>query len=337
MRVARTSNLAPTRHTRKNAETPLFKLLPPSLPAVELVNQPGQLLHPGPVARQMDVMALEFISGCGHACPFCPTRIAGDGKALDRILMAASTSERLTEELLDLLRRPSAVFVSPTTDPFPPIQEIQHETGRVVEVLARHGIDIWLMTRGFIRPAVMEVLRRHAQRVKVTVALTTMDRSGQRLLEPLTAPPRMRLKMIYALREAGIACNASLEPLIPGVTDTRENLMPVLEALALAGVRQVTVGYMVLHQRAEQHLQSILRPQGLDTMVMEEYARGPLLRSDRGPLGRYLPRSRRQHGYAALMAMGAGLGLRVTINALTNPDFTAGQPTPSRAFQLSAN
>src|SRR5207248_1756113 len=100
-------------------------------------------------------------------------------------------------------------------------------------------------------------------------------------------------------RDAGIACNAALEPLIPGVTDTRENLMPVLEALSLAGVRSVTVGYLVLHQRTEQHLQTILRPQGLDTLVMEEYTRGPILRSGRGPSGRYLPRSRRQHGYAA--------------------------------------
>jgi hypothetical protein len=83
----------------------------------------------------------------------------------------------------------------------------------------------------------------------------------------------------------------------------------------------VTVGYLVLRQRNEQHLQSILRPQGLDTMVREEYTRGPIMGNGRGIAGRYLPRARRQHGYAALMSMAAGLGLRVTVNALTNPDF----------------
>jgi len=326
----------------QDAETPLFKLLPPSLPLVERVSESRPLLKPGPFAQQPEVLSLDFIAGCGHGCPFCPARIAGDGRALDRVYLAANVAERLTEELLDLPRRPSAVFVSPTTDPFPPLQEIQYETGRIVEVLARYGIDVWLMTRGFIRPAVLDTLRRHAERVKVTVALTTLERSRQRMLEPLTAPPRLRLKTMCSLREAGIACNAALEPLIPGVTDTRENLMPVLEALALAGVRQVTVGYLVLHQRIEQHLQSVLRPHGLDTMVLEEYARGPILRTERGLSGRYLPRSRRQHGYAALMAMAAGVGLRVTVNALTNPDFTSGphaEPRRARppALQMSTS
>jgi DNA repair photolyase len=303
----------------------LFQLLPPSLPAVHKVRNGGPLLKPGPLALQQDVMSLDYVHGCGHGCPFCVARLGADGLGGGQVGLADKAAERLSDELHDLPRPPHAVFVSPSTDPFPPLQEIQYETGRLVEVLARHGIEAWLMTRGFIRPAVLEDLSRHAAQVKVTVAMTTVDRQLQRLLEPLTAPPRLRLKTVHNLREAGIACNAALEPLIPGVTDTRQNLQPLLEALANAGIRHVTVGYLVLHQRNELHLQSILRPHGLDTMVMEEYARGLNLRHGQGIAGRYLPRARRQHGYAALMSMAAGLGLRVTINALTNPDFAAGR------------
>jgi DNA repair photolyase len=323
---------------RQDAETPLFKSLPPSLARVERVRDSRPLLRPGLFTRQSDALALDYITGCGNVGGFCPTGIAGDGQGLDSVRLAADIPERLTEELLRLPRRPSAVFVSPTADPFPPLQEIQNETARIVEILAKHGCDVWLMTRGFIRPAVLEVLRRHAARVKATMALTTMDRSLQRLLEPLTAPPRLRLRTIHSLRQAGIGCNAALEPLIPGVTDTRDNLMPVLEGLAGAGIRQVTVSYLVLHQRMESHLQSVLRPLGLDTMVMEEFARGPVLRHDRGAAGRYLPRSRRQHGYAALMAMAAALGLRVSVNALTNPDFASIKPASGlrTSLQLSA-
>ncbi|HYV34682.1 MAG TPA: radical SAM protein [Gemmataceae bacterium] len=304
------------------AETPLFKSLPPSLPVVRKVTEGRPLLKPGPFAQQPDVMALDFIDGCGHGCPFCPARMVGGGPAFNDINLIAA-AERLEDELLALPQRPQAVFVSPSTDPFPPLNDVQQETGQIVDVLARNGIDTWLMTRGFIRPAVLDVLRRHASRVKVTMALTTLDRPLQRMLEPLTAPPSLRLKTIRSLRDAGIACNAALEPLIPNVTDTRENLLPVLEALAQAGVRSVTVGYLVLHHRIEEQLRNVLRPLGLDALMMEEYAGGPTLRSGRGMSGRYLPRSRRQHGYAAVMAMAAGLGLRVGVNALTNPDFTA--------------
>jgi DNA repair photolyase len=323
------------------AEMPLFNSLGPSLPTITRVSQARPLLKPGPFAQQPEVMSLDYIDGCGHGCPFCPVRLGHDGDALGQIRLAADASARLQDELLDLPSQPKAVFLSPNSDPFPPLNEIQHETGRIVEVLARQGIDVWLMTRGFIRPDLLKVLGRHASKVKVTMAMTTLDRPLQRLLEPLTAPPRLRLKTIQSLRELGITCNAALEPLIPSVTDTRENLLPVLEALAQAGVRSVTVGYLVLHHRNEELLRNNLRPQGLDTLVLDEYAHGPHLRTGRGMSGRFLPRSRRQHGYAALMSMAAGFGLRVSVNALTNPDFTAAiqraVPGKSAALVLQSN
>ena len=52
-------------------------------------------------------------------------------------------------------QKPRAVYVSPSTDPFPPLAEIQAETGRAVEALAQQGVSAWLMTRGFIRPAAL--------------------------------------------------------------------------------------------------------------------------------------------------------------------------------------
>ena len=59
----------------------------------------------------------------------------------------------------------------------------------------------------------------------------------QRVLEPLSAPPRMRLKQIRQMRKLKIPVQAALEPLVPGVTDTRENLLAVLEKLADVGIR----------------------------------------------------------------------------------------------------
>jgi DNA repair photolyase len=177
------------------------------------------------------------------------------------------------------------------------------------------------MTRGVIRPAARAVLAAHAQRVKVMVALTTLDRSLQRLLEPLTASPSLRLRGLRDLRRAGITCQAALEPLLPGVTDTRENLLPLLEALTTVGVRHIMVGYLFLRPRIEQKLQQLLKPRGLDGLVLDEYEHGPIL-GGRASAARYLPRGRRQHGYATVMALAAGFGISVAINPLNNPDFT---------------
>lgn len=302
----------------QEGEQSLFPSARPALPVMQRVRQPHRLLKPGPYADQPDVLAVHPLQGCVHDCSFCTSR--ADGR--DALPLVADAALRVHEELGELPRLPRAVFISPLSDPFPPLNEVQQESARLVEVLAEAGVESWLMTRGSIRPLPMAVLADHAPLVKVTVAMTTLDRSWQRLLEPLTASPRMRLRMLRTLRRAGIAFQVALEPLIPGMTDTRANLLPLLEALADAGVRHVTVGYLCLTPHISETLEKVLHPQGLDGLALDEYEAGTALGS-RGQTKRYLARWRRQHGYATVMALAAGCGISVGINPLTNPDFVA--------------
>jgi DNA repair photolyase len=298
-------------------ETPLFPQLTPALPVVQRIREPQRLLRPGPFANRPDVLAVDHIRGCMHGCGFCVSQTADR----DAVRLVADAAVRVHEELRTVTNKPRAVFISPNSDPFPPLNEVQTESARLVEVLARHGVDSWLMTRGYLRPAAKAVLAAHADRVKVTVALTTLDRPLQRLLEPLTASPHLRLRTLRDLRRAGVGCQAALEPLIPGVTDTRDNLLPLLEALADVDVKHITIGYLFLRPRIEQKLQELLEPHGLDGLALDEFERGPIL-GGRASAARYLPRCRRQHGYAAVMALAAGFGIGVGINPLSNPDFT---------------
>jgi hypothetical protein len=70
--------------------------------------------------------------------------------------------------------------------------------------------------------------------------------------------------------------------------------------------------------------------------VRQEYAAGPVLRAPGLAAARYLPRARRQRGYATLMALGAAHGITVGVSRLTNPDFAAppAAPAPGRARRL---
>jgi DNA repair photolyase len=242
---------------------------------------------------------------------------------------------QLEKELAARPKKPRAVYISPSTDPFPPLSEVQAETARVVAALARHGIDSWLMTRGYIRPAVLEVLAAHRERVKVTVALTTLDRALQRVLEPLTGSPRLRLRQIRRLRRLGIQVQVALEPIIPGLTDTRESLAALLQALAEAGVTRVTAGYLFLRPRIQDSLGQALKPHGWDQAVLDAYGDGPILQAGKLAPARYLAKTRRQRGYAALMALASELGITVGVSALANPDFrTAAQGNaPGRPVQ----
>src|SRR5207244_4564802 len=196
-------------------------LLRKTLPRVIRSDRKGPALHPSPLADSPDVLSLNVAMGCGQRCAFCSARAYANHPGDGVVYLFNDNVKRLTSELADREQKPRAVYVSPSTEPFPPLAEVQAETARVVETLCGHGVEAWLMTRGYIRPAALEVLAAHPGRVKVTMGLTTTDRNLQRVLEPLAAPPRLRLRQIAKLRELGIAVQVALEPLVPGLTDTR--------------------------------------------------------------------------------------------------------------------
>jgi DNA repair photolyase len=283
-------------------------------------------LHPTALTSDPEVLGLNLLRGCAHRCAFCSVRGSpyyGNG---DELLLYDDNATRLAAELDARPRLPRAVFVSPATDPYPPFTEVQDETSRVVAALADRGVETWLMTRGYIRPRALAELKLHHVRVKVTVSLTTCDRSLQRILEPFCASPRLRLRQIAALREAGIPVQVALDPLIPGVTDTRENLADMLDAVAATGVRHVTASYIFLREGIATLLGAALAPLGLEAGVRAAFADGPLLSAPGLSAARYLPRARRQRGYGMLISLAARHGITVSFSGSTNPDFGAPRP-----------
>jgi DNA repair photolyase len=268
--------------------------------------------------------------GCVQRCGFCSARAHPIHPGDDTVFLFADTAERLERELANLRRRPRAVFISPATDPFPPSLEIQAETVRVVEVLARHQVDAWLITRGYIRPFALRQLEACREHVRVNIGLTTLDRDLQRALEPLAAPPHLRLRQIERLRSVGIPVQVGLEPLIPSLTDTRTNLTKLLGALAQVGVQHVTTSYLFLRPGIQNNLVHALKAHSLDEAVLDAFEDGPLLKGKALAAARYLPRSVRQRGYAALMALAANFGITVSVCGLTNPDFQPARKAPGR-------
>jgi DNA repair photolyase len=296
---------------------------PAGLPRIRRIRRQGPVLHDSPWGAAGEILALNLAMGCAQRCAFCSARAYPRYPGDEVLQLYLSTSEDLYAELAAKRHKPRAVLICPSTDPFPPLAEVQNETKAVVEVLADLGVEGWLMTRGYIRPSVSSVLAAHRDRVRVTVGITSLERRTQRMLEPLTAPPRLRIRQIAELRAKGVPLQVALEPLIPSITDTRANLLPLLEAVANVGVNHVTTSYMFLRSGIRANLLRALESQGLDEPVLRAFEGGPLLKS--GPLApaQYLPKDRRQRGYAALMALAAGMGVTVSVSALTNPDFHA--------------
>ena len=298
-------------------EGELFATAEP-LPRIVRVARLGPVLRPSPTSA--GVYGLDLTAGCAHGCPFChirgSSRYPGDG----RLLFDPFTTDRLADALdaFDLL--PRQVVLSPSSDPFPPIREVRSETLKAVRLLLSRGVAVQIMTRGRFSPTMIELLGRHREHVRVAVAIMTLDKVVSRVLEPRAASPHGRIADLGRLLREGVDVEARLEPLIPGRTDTRENLAPLFDALADAGIRKVVAHYLYLHTAMTESLDEAIAPLGWVEKLRDDFEGGQVFRLGSVGATKHLPLEARRAGFARIIALGAEFGLSVTTGSSQNPD-----------------
>ncbi|MEJ2539142.1 MAG: PA0069 family radical SAM protein [Gemmatimonadota bacterium] len=189
--------------------------------------------------------------GCEHGCVYCYARAdheyLGFSAGLDfetRIVVKEDAPALLRASLRRSSWSPRTIMLSGGTDPYQPAERRLRVTRGCLEVLAeaRNPVAIITKNRGVLRD--LELLGELAAHdaVAVTVSVTTLQRSLQKVMEPRTSTPLQRLDTIRTLSEAGVPVGVNLAPVIPGLTD--QEIPAILEAAAEAGARWS--GYILL-------------------------------------------------------------------------------------------
>jgi len=223
-----------------------------------------------------------------------PTTLGGTA----RVLALAREGATLTGlvRALAATERPRAVLV----DPPPPVAWL--------DAIRTSGSEVWLVLWREPDDELTAWLVAHGDRARVLVGLIP----GSERLSGM-------LDVLARLKQQGVRTQASVEALLPGVTDARAALDGTLAVLSGLEVGRVSMGYLPLDSRTEGWLQGKLGDEAVT--VLAQYRDGPRVRlPGRGPV-QLLPRERRQRGYASLLTLAASHGLAFAVSPLTNPDF----------------
>ena len=180
--------------------------------------------------------------GCEHACIYCfarPTHAYWDmSPGLDfetRLIAKPNAAARLREELDRPGYRVSPIALGVNTDAYQPLERDQRITRQVLEVLAEYRHPVSIITKGALILRDLDLLREMASDglCSVRISLTSLSNDLKRRMEPRTAAPATRLKMIRQLSAAGIPTGIILGPVIPFIND--HEIESILEAAADAG------------------------------------------------------------------------------------------------------
>lgn len=294
------------------------------------VSRKGPVLQPAKGHDpHLGIYGLDLTAGCGHGCAYCHIRASSRYPGEGKILFDPSTTERLLAALERLSQPPRRVVLSPSSDPLPPDRDVRAETLRVVRTLLERSIPVQIMTRGRIGRPMIELLAAHATIARVAVGLSTLHFGLSRALEPAAAAPAIRLRDLERLVRAGVPVEVRAEPLIAGLTDTRENLAALFAALTHAGVRDVVTHYLFLHPAMLDTLTAALTPLGWAEKLQDSYAGGPMFTVGSVGTTKHLPVEVRRAALARLLSWGAEFGLQVSTGQAQNPDLPRLEP-PTR-------
>lgn len=189
---------------------------------------------------------LNITQGCALGCTYCYIRSYPNYPGPETVILFDNTAKVLKEELKCKRKLPKRVYFSPSSDAFQYLPEVQAVSLASMRVLLEHGVEVAFLTKGFIGEPFHELFATCPLLVYVQVGITSLNRKLWRVFEPRTAPPEQRIAGARTLRLLGAEVTARLDPLIPDVTDTQENLAPLLERLADAGITFAAASYVFL-------------------------------------------------------------------------------------------
>jgi DNA repair photolyase len=189
--------------------------------------------------------------GCSHGCVYCfarPTHAyLGLSPGLDfetKLFYKADAVKILEAELSKpkYLCKPIALGIN--TDGYQPLEKKLEVTRGILAVLARCRHPVTIVTKSALVLRDLDLLRDLAadRLVSVMVSITSLTDEIKRTLEPRTASPLARLRVVEQLSQAGVQAGVLVAPVIPAITD--HEMEDILKAAADAGAS--SAGYVLL-------------------------------------------------------------------------------------------
>jgi DNA repair photolyase len=244
----------------------------------------------------------------------------------DAGLFASSAHQllmRLRGELDEL--RPQLVIFPASSLPWESELPIDSKTIQFIKVIAEHDVAAGLTCRSVLSQEAMDQLADCREHVRVNVPVMSADVTLQKALEPHAAMLPERLQMAAELRKRGVQVQICVAPIMPNLTDTRENFEPLLERVAKSGADSISAGYLYLRPGQKDAVQRALEPHGWSELVLSAFGEPRIVRESGEAKATLLSKARRQRGYALLMSIAADFGIEVRLSRTANPDFQRNQ------------
>jgi len=187
------------------------------------------------------IPGVNLTSGCAHDCVYCYARGYSIFPGENHVVIYKNILEKLESELLRKRNKPHTVYFSPSSDIFQPLPEVLELSHSILKFLLSKDIGIAFLTKGKIPDKTLNLLLNNADKVRAQIGIITHDDNVRRMFEPNAANIEVRLDQMAKMAAGGIAVEARLVPVLPGITDTPDYIERLCAVISGAGVKHAAI------------------------------------------------------------------------------------------------
>lgn len=288
---------------------------------VERRSRKGPILTPSSLPCLGNLPTINITEGCCHGCTYCYTRGYANYPGKSRVVLFENTPALVRTELARKRKRPQRVYFSPSSDAFQPLPEVEQVTYDTMELLLGSGIEVAFLTKGVVGKRFIDLFARTPSLLFAQIGITTLNTGLWQMFEPGAAPPAGRLATIDTLISAGVSTRARLDPLIPGLTDTDENLAPLLAELQRRNMRNVAASHLFLRPAFAHRVLAQLSACATPAIAADSWSWQALAKGVGN--GQMIATEERRRRFAHLRELGSRHDIDVHICTCKNPDLAS--------------
>jgi DNA repair photolyase len=174
----------------------------------------------------------------------------------DRVIVVkVNAVEKLRAELAPRRWQGDHIAMGTNTDPYQRAEGKYRLTQGLIDVLGEARNPFSILTKGTLVLRDLDRLVEASKRTDVALnfSIGTLDEDVWRATEPGTPHPRKRVEAVAKLNEAGIPCGVLVAPVLPGLSDSREQLEEVVRACVEAGATSISPVLLHLRPGVKEH------------------------------------------------------------------------------------
>lgn len=175
---------------------------------------------------------MNLYRGCSHGCIYCDARSKCYQFTHEfEDIEVKQNAPQLLEQALRSKRKRCMIGTGAMCDPYLHCEKDLQLTRKCLEIIEKYEFGVAIQTKSDMILRDLDLLKSINKKTKcvVEMTMTTYDEDLCKIIEPNVCTTKRRFEVLEIMRDNGIPTIVWLSPILPFITDTKENIEGILD------------------------------------------------------------------------------------------------------------